>query len=460
VIALGCDPARWRSYPLLFREAWSVVVRLAAAAMFTALFWLGYGLSDQLLRLVDVPLLDDLRQRPGFVAALTGLVFGLALAVLDELAAGASPALVVRLLRLLILPALCVNALFLGRLALDGPGGLFQGLSAATLLIGFTAVAVTLVSAAVEGTDKRAVQGPAMRGLSRLLALTVLPLAGWATWAVIARVTQYGWSPVRLAAAVLAGAGLVYGVGYVVAALSRRGFTRWVRRVNKAVALLLLVTAALWLTPVLDAERISAQSQLARFADGRASPDSVDLAALDGHWGRAGQRALAVMRAMPAVPGHAALMARMAGTTAPVATPPQALGATLGATAPADAVAAVLAALGPADLRQAAAACARALRPGVPGCALAVADFAPDWPGEEAILLIAPPDAAGLRALAFRDDGAGGYRRLTMPVALGTPLYAADPAATIAAARSAAGAPATPSMRSLRLGPVELLLRP
>lgn len=463
LIALGCDRRRWRAYPVLFREAWSLVVRLVAAGLFTGLFWLGYGLSDQLLRLVDITALADLRALDGFVAALSGLVFGLALAVLDELAAGASPALAVRLLRLLILPAAGVIAVFLGQLALRGPGGLFAGLSAATLLLAFAAAAVTLVAAAVEGVDARAVRALPMRALTRLLALSVLPMALGAGWAVAERVAQYGWSPARLVAAVLTVAALTYGVGYLVAVLAGGGFNRWVRRVNKGAALALIAASAAWLTPLLNAERISAASQLARFADGRAGPDDLDVAALRTEWGRSGRAAFDRIMAMEDAPGHAALVARLRGGTArdPGGTLPGAARRALaGPGAPPDAMA-VLDALDPALAAETDAACARRLAGGLPGCALVLADLAPAWPGDEAILLLTRPGAAaGLRVLGFRPAADGGYRQMSGPVALGDPLWAIDPVAVIAAARAGRATVADPSVRALRLEGLELIPRP
>jgi hypothetical protein len=464
LIALGVDRRQWRAYPVLFREAWSFVVRLAAAGLFTGLFWLGYGLSDQLFRLVEIAALADLVELEGFVPALTGLVFGLALAVLDELAAGASPALAVRLLRLLILPAAGVIAVFLGQLGLRGAAGLPQGLSAATLLLAFAALAVTLVAAAVEGDDARAVRGLPMRALTRLLALSVLPLAAGAGWAVAARVAQYGWSPARLAAAALVLAGLAYGAGYLFAVLRGARFALWVRRVNKAAALGLIAVAAAWLTPLLDAERISAHSQAARFADGRATAADVDLDALRRDWGRSGRAALDRMAGMTDAPDRAALAARLrgdaTGRTGAAALPGHARRALAGPQGD-PAAAAVLAALDPGTLALVDDACARRLAGGVPGCALVVAEFLPDRPGEEAMLLLAAPGTMpGLTVLAFARTEGGGWREASPPGVLGQPLHEADAAATIAAARAGDAVIGPPSIRALRIGEVELLPRP
>jgi len=65
-----------------------------------------------------------------------------------------------------------------------------------------------------------------------------------------------------------------------------------IRQGNVAMALVVIVAAALWMTPVLNAQRISAQSQLTRFLDGTATVDQVPFWHLAHDWGTAGEAAL------------------------------------------------------------------------------------------------------------------------------------------------------------------------
>jgi hypothetical protein len=88
---------------------------------------------------------------------------------------------------------------------------------------------------------------------------------------------------------------LAYGIAYAGSALTGRTWMRRIRGANIALAILAWTLAALWLTPVLNAERFAARSQLARLNSGDLTADTVDLWALRHEWGRAGRTALAVL---------------------------------------------------------------------------------------------------------------------------------------------------------------------
>jgi hypothetical protein len=207
-------------------------------------------LSGALFDLVGLTLIDDLLQIDVAPWLITGVVFGLALAVVNELSDFVSPFLILRLLRLLLPLVLVVLVVFLAALPLRGLTGLFGGLSSAGTLLAMVATAVTLISAAVDQADEDAVAGGLMAWATRALAL-ILPLpAALATWALSLRVTQYGWTPERLFVAATAALAIAYGLSYAFSAL-RRSWRADIRSVNVFNALAIIVLAALWQTPLL-----------------------------------------------------------------------------------------------------------------------------------------------------------------------------------------------------------------
>ncbi len=282
----------WRDYPALFHGAWRLVVRYLVAWLFVGVVWGVVILSDQVLRVVGIGVIGDLLERDPVPWVLSGAALGLGLAVVHELGGWVSPQVVVRLLRLLLPVVLLVAVVFVVAAPVRGLSRLFGGVSAAAMLMALAGLAVTLITAVVDADEAEAARAPLLRGAARLLAVLVVVLGALAAWAVWLRVAQYGWTPRRLTAAVAAGVVLAYGVGYAQAAL-RPGWRARIRRVNIWLALGLVAVAALWLTPVLDAERIAARSQLARFEAGLTEADQLDLWALGHEWGRAGQAALA-----------------------------------------------------------------------------------------------------------------------------------------------------------------------
>ncbi|RVV98810.1 DUF4153 domain-containing protein [Mesobaculum littorinae] len=289
----------WANYAALFDNAWGIVIRGLWALIFAILVWGVLMLSDGLLKQVGITLISRLLEEPAAGFVITGLSVGLAVGAALDRRIYASPHLALGLLRLLLPPVLLVTVVFLAAmvpqaLAAGGDlGEIFGEFSAASVLMSMTFMSILLVTSALDRGPAEAVQARPMRIMARLLALTVPAMAGLALFAVLLRVSDHGWTPERLAAVSAAGMLCAYGVVYAVTALVTRDWMRHLRRGNTALALLTILLAALWLTPVLDAQRISARDQLARILDGRAAPEPDTLWLLGHDLGRAGTVALA-----------------------------------------------------------------------------------------------------------------------------------------------------------------------
>ncbi|KUF12166.1 DUF4153 domain-containing protein [Pseudoponticoccus marisrubri] len=290
LLSLLSDPEGWRSYPVLFAQSWQIAVRFLAGALFTALFWGLLSLSDALLQIVGLPLMEMVTRHPPVTWALTGAVFGLALAAVHEMAAYLAPDLVLRLLRLFVPVVLLVVAVFLVALPVQGWDGLVRGFSPAATLMAFGIAAVVLVTVAVDRNRQEAVQAPLMRWATVGLAALVLVLAALAVWAIWMRVSAYGWTPARLMAFTVAAVLVVYGIGYVAALVLRAGWMARIREVNIWMALATLAVCVIWLTPLFVPERISAEDQAQRALAGLPAR-ALALDELAGDWGLAGQAA-------------------------------------------------------------------------------------------------------------------------------------------------------------------------
>jgi hypothetical protein len=383
----------WRDYPGLFLEAWSVVVRFATAWAFAGLVWLVLYLSDEVLLIAGVTVIGWLIDQPPVPWVLTGAVLGLGLAVVQDYAALTSPYLLLRLFRLLLPVVLAVMAVFLIALPLRGFEGLVDNLSPAFLLLALVATGIALVAVAVDQGDAEAEAGPVLQRATQGMALLLPVLAALALWALWLRVAQHGWTPERLFVTLVAGLGLAYGLVYAQAVLRGAGWQARIRQGNIHLALAALGMAALWLTPILNAEAISARSQLARYDAGKTALADLDLWALE-RWGRPGAAVLAELTARATEPGEAALATRLAqaasGEIPSSAPDAQALAALIpvqppGATATRD----LLLAAAP-DFQRSdwAGYCAATTEAGQPACLMVVADLLPSRPGEEAVLIL------------------------------------------------------------------------
>ena len=392
--------AGWRSYPALFSESWRMVVRAAAAGVLAGLFWGMVWLSDSLLGLVGLGFVEALMEAGPLAAMLTGAALGLGAATVAEAGSDVGPDLLVRLLRLFALPVLVVAGVFLIALPLQGMKPLAGGVSAAGILLAVASVMITLVSAQVGRDDAEASQGRLAGGTGMALAALVAAPVGLALWALWLRVGQHGWTPGRMFAALVGLVALGYGLGYLWAVLRGAGWRGRVRVVNLWMAPVVAGAAALWLSPLLNAEAVSARGMVARYEAGTVTAEDLDLYALQG-WGVAGEAALARLEELAREPGQEALAVKLAAKDAASedpAAPPDALLAELRAVMPLQPAGAaatrdlLLTGIPAMELESWIEACKTPL-PGTdrPGCVFVVADLWPATPGEEAVALLREP---------------------------------------------------------------------
>jgi len=282
----------WRNYPDLFDTSWTIVVRYAAAWLFVGVFWAVLMLSNALLGLVGIDIIEDLIDVEAVPYVLSGMVLGVALAVVHELRAYVSPYLVLRLLRLLLPFVLIVVVIFIAALPFRGLSNLFGEFSAGGTLMGMAIGSIVLITIALDKDNSGAVRTPGMRYAAQALALVLPILAGLSVYAVVVRVVQYGWTPDRVFAAVSAMFLLIYAIGYAVVAFMRHHWMARVRQINVVLALCVIAVGAIWMTPVLNAEKISARSQVNRFEAGKANAGQLPLWEMAHEWGYAGQAGL------------------------------------------------------------------------------------------------------------------------------------------------------------------------
>ena len=385
--------AQWRDYQAVFTHAWGLFLRLTFAWLFTGLVWGLIFLSDALFDLVGLRMLDALEDIEISLWIITGLVFGLAVALVDELSDYVSPYLILQVMRLLVPVVLVVLVVFLIALPFQGIDNLFGDLSSAGILLTMAAAAISLVTAAADQTDEESTLSGVMLWASKGLGVLAVVPAVLGTWAIATRVWQYGWTPERLFGAWAAVFIMCYALAYTGAAL-RGAWRDQVRRANLHLALGIIATSALWLTPVLSPQAISAQSQISLFKASGMKQNALDLYALQ-QWGVAGKSALAQLTELAKTPGQEALAAALKEQITPSGPPDaEALRLSLANIMPLQpktpasiaAQAVIFAAADAYLLQQWQISCESLLPGGQPGCAMVVAELRTDRPGDEVLV--------------------------------------------------------------------------
>jgi hypothetical protein len=260
---------RWAGdYGALFTHAWHNKLMLAEAALFTALFWLLLFLWQMLFHLLKIDYFRELFEEPIFIYPVTALIFGCAMHLIGSITQLTSVVLeqLLNVLKWLATLASVILALFTAALLLNLPTLVFSGQKAigATWLLWLLAVMVLLLNAAYrDGSVPRPYPNWISQGLRAVVPLTVI-IALTALYALTVRSRDYGLTVQRVWAFVVAGAALLYAVGYSIAAVRKGAWLAGMGRVNVAAAIALIIIVSAAMTPLLSPHRLAANSQFRR----------------------------------------------------------------------------------------------------------------------------------------------------------------------------------------------------
>ncbi|MEC3861877.1 hypothetical protein VK792_11330 [Mesobacterium sp. TK19101] len=288
---------KWRDYGTLFDLTWTIMVRYISAALFSGIFWALVMLSDALLKIVGVTIIDDLLDIDAVPYILSGSVLGLAMGVVHELRDYISPFLVLRLLRLLVPPVLVVIVIFVIALPFRGLSGLVGSFSPALTLMSAASAAILLVTVSVDRDAEEAISLRWMQHAVRLLAVLVAVLGGLSITAIFIRVADHGWTPDRLLAMTFAFVIMAYGLIYTYAVLWGRTWMSEIRQANIGMALVTVAVAVAWLTPLFRPEAISTNDHLRLYRNSGGAFVELPLYEMVHDWGVAGKRGLESLEA-------------------------------------------------------------------------------------------------------------------------------------------------------------------
>ena len=258
----------WRlPYDTLFATAWRNKLALAEAALFTGALWLLLLLWQALFKLLGIDFFRDLFREPVFIYPVTSIAFGLALHLIGSVERFTAIVLeqLLNVLKWLAIVAGVILALFTVALIFKLPGLFVTGQRAigAAWLLWLVAVIVLLINAAYrDGSVERPYPTWIAISLRVVVPLTTI-IAFTAFYALYVRTSLYGLTVERVWAFIVAGAAVMYSIGYAIAAFRGGRWMHDIARVNIIVALAMIVTISLALTPVLSPYRLAANSQAA-----------------------------------------------------------------------------------------------------------------------------------------------------------------------------------------------------
>jgi hypothetical protein len=283
------------AFPTYFDTAWLAGVQLAMSLGFALAFWLLLNLGGALFGLIGIRLLNDLLREAWVTVPLVCVAFALAVQLTDVrpgLIRGVRTVALMLLSWLLLVITVLVGA-FLAALPFTGVEGLTAAGSATALVLAAAGALIILINTAYQDglPDNRP---PAvLRWAARIAAVLLTPLVGIAAWGVAERISQYGLTPDRIIAGACVVVGVVYALGYALAALKPGPWMKPLERTNVLAAVLTVVVIVCLFTPIADPARLSVADQTVRLERGAVTPGRFDYRFLRFESGRAGEAALA-----------------------------------------------------------------------------------------------------------------------------------------------------------------------
>jgi Domain of unknown function (DUF4153) len=303
-------------YSRLHDHSWTDVVLVPAAIMFMALVSLLLILWGQLFKLIGVRFFDDTFAESWFLWPVLTAAWLTGLALLRDW-----PRVVLPLRRMMLVilsvlaPALAAIALlWIIFLPFTGLAPLWATRKATPILLWVMAFVLLLANAVIRDEAQDEPKSALLRLSGRVLGFALFPLGVIAAISLALRINQYGWTPERCYAVLFLLVALGYAISYCgLLAIRLSRWTESIRPANIKLALAVMALALLVSTPLMDFERVSVRSQMARLLSGSTPVADFDFGALKFHMGKSGLAALTKLRELPSThPKAAAIKAEVA----------------------------------------------------------------------------------------------------------------------------------------------------
>lgn len=295
------DPAhRWRfDYNALYRHAWNNGLLLFMALVMLGVFWLLIWLWAGLFSMLGIDQFKRLFRSSGFVWVASAMVVAAGLRI------GLERGQVIDALRN-VLQAMCrfllpltvvILLLFVVFLPFTGLAPLWATRHATPILLTLVFAHVALLNGVVQDAQQAAHYPRPLRLLVDASSLCLPLLAGFAMHALWLRIDQYGLTPDRVLAALLALMAMVHGIALVRAVIRRDPtWLSGLRQSNPPLALFAAFLLVLMHVPMLSPLQLSAANQYQRLLDARLPAERTDLGALRFQLGEPGRRYLQALR--------------------------------------------------------------------------------------------------------------------------------------------------------------------
>lgn len=283
------------SYPLLFSASWRNFLVLALSSLFVFIFWLILMLWAQLFKVIGIHFFHSLFKQDWFLFPALSVALGIGIMLFRNLIQiiDSITNLLRGLIKYLLPVVIGVCVLFLAALPFTGLSALWSTGSGTALLMWLMGAILFFVNAVYQ--DGRG-DFPYSELLHRFIYLSLLTLpllSALSLYGLWLRVEQHGLSVARCWALLVWFLLSAFVIGYAVGIVRRKDqWPQALANVNRFMGLIVLASAVLATSPLLDFRKLSAASQLQRVASGELEVLDFDFWYARNRLGRAGYLAV------------------------------------------------------------------------------------------------------------------------------------------------------------------------
>ncbi|WP_407293304.1 DUF4153 domain-containing protein [Stutzerimonas zhaodongensis] len=297
----------WRfDYSALYRHAGNNGLLLFMAFVMLGVFWLLIWLWAGLFNMLGVDEFKRLFDSSGFVWIASAAVIAAGLHIGQERGQviDALRNVLQAMCRFLLPLTVVILLLFVVFLPFTGLAPLWATRHATPILLALVFAHIALLNGVVQDGQQTSHYPRFLRLLADASSLCLPLLAGLAMHALWLRIDQYGLTPDRVLAALLALIAMVHGLALVRAVLRRdAAWLSGLRQSNPLLALFAACLLVLMHVPMLSPLQLSAANQYQRLLNDEVSVERTDMGALRFQLGEPGRRYLQALRAQLTEPG-------------------------------------------------------------------------------------------------------------------------------------------------------------
>lgn len=288
------------TYYSLFKLSWRNFIVFAESWLFVGIFWGILHLGASLFAILNITLFEELLDQDWFVIPTLTFAFSFAVILFRHIIHTADTiAAILQTLMKFLLPALAIISVgFMATLPFTGLSALWQTGSGSLILLWLQALTLFFVNAVYQS---EASERPFNLFIHRLVFVSValLPMYSMITvYGLWLRIEQYGLTVERCSALLVWAILTCFAFGYLFGIVKYRDAWLKVRcRVNVLMGKVVLVTALLINSPLLNFQTLSINSQLARLDNNQITLNEFDFHYVEYSLGRQGYLAMQSLKA-------------------------------------------------------------------------------------------------------------------------------------------------------------------